>query len=68
MKGNIDMSATTSEWAEVIPNSDKEVVGLIANEKEAELFIAYKNKTRAGGSFFPYINIITFDLYKYGIF
>ena len=37
MKGTIDMSATSSETAEVITHSDKEVVDLIANEKEAFL-------------------------------
>ena len=64
MKGTIDMSASTSETAEVISTSDKEVAELISNEKEAELFIVYKNKTRAGGPFFPYLNIATFDLSK----
>ena len=34
MKGTIDMSATSSESAEVITSSDKEVVVLIANEKK----------------------------------
>ena len=34
MKGTIDMSATSSETAEVITDSDKEVVDLIANEKK----------------------------------
>ena len=68
MKGTIDMSATSSETAEVITNSDKEVVDLIGKEKEAELFIVDKNRTRAGGSFFPYLNITIFDLSKYGIF
>ena len=68
MKSNIGMSATTSETAEVISNSDKKVVDLIANETEAELFIVGKNKTRAGGSFFPYLNITIFDLFKHGIF
>ena len=53
MKGTIDMSATTPETAEVISTSDKEVVDLMSNEKEAELFIVDKNTTRAGGSFFP---------------
>ena len=61
------MSATSSETAEVITDSDKEVVDLIANEKEAEFFLVYKNKTRAGGSFFPYLNINIFDLSKSGI-
>ena len=62
------MDATNSETAEVITDSDKEVVGLINVEKEVELFIAEKNKTRSGGSFFPYLNITIFDLSKYGIF
>ena len=68
LKGDIDMSATNSETAEVITDSDKEVVDLINVEKEVELFIVEKNKTRAGGSFFPYLNITIFDLSKYGIF
>ena len=68
LKGDIDMSATNSETAEVITDSDKEVVDLINVEKEVELFIVEKNKTRSGGSFFPYHNITIFDLSKYGIF
>ena len=32
------------------------------------LFIVYKTKTRAGGSFFPYLHITIFDLSKYDIF
>ena len=68
MKGDIDMNATTSETAEVITDSDKEVVGLINVEQEVGLFTVEKNKTRAGGSFFPYLNITIFDLSKYGIF
>ena len=68
MKGDIDMSATTSETAEVITDSDKEVVDLINVEQEVELFTVEKNRTRAGGSFFPYLNITIFDLSKYGIF
>ena len=51
MKGDIGMSATTSESAEVITDSDKEIVDLINVEQEVELFIVDKNKTRAGGSF-----------------
>ena len=68
MKGDIDMSATTSETAEAITDSDKEVVDLINVEQEVELFTIEKNKTRAGGSFFPYLNITIFDLSKYGMF
>ena len=45
MKGDIDMSATTSETAEVITDSDKKVVDLIHVEQEVELVIVDKNKT-----------------------
>ena len=68
MKGDIDMSATTSETAEVITDSDKEVVGLINVEKEVELFTVEKNKTRSGGSFFPYLHITIFGVSRYCIF
>ena len=68
MKGGIDMNATTPETAEVITDSDKEVVDLINVEQEVGLLTVEKNKTRAGGSFFPYLNITIFDLSKYGIF
>ena len=67
MKGDIDMSATTSETAEVITDSDKEVVDVINVEQEVGLFIIEKNKTRAGGSFFPYLNTTIFDVSKYGV-
>ena len=68
MKGDIDMNATTSETADVITDSDKEVVDLINVEQEVGLFTVGKNKTRPGGSFFPYLNITIFDFSKYGIF
>ena len=68
MQGDIDMNATTSETAEVITDSGKEVVDSINVEQEVELFTVEKNKTRAGGSFFPYLHIIIFDLSKYCIF
>ena len=55
MKGDIDMNATTSETAEVITDSDKEVVDSINVEQEVELFTVEKDKTRAGGPFFPYL-------------
>ena len=70
MKGNVDMSATTGETDEGDKStfSDAEVKEIAKKEKEVELFIVCKNKTRAGGSFFPYLNIHIFDLPKYGIF
>ena len=68
LKGGIGMSATNSETADVITDSDKEVVGLINVEKEVELFIVDKNETGAGGSFFPYLDITISDLCKFGIF
>ena len=70
MKGKIDMSATNGEdeTDNTITVSDAEAVGTVYKEKEVEMFIVGKNKTRAGGSFFPYLNITIFDLHKYGIF
>ena len=68
MKGDIDMDATTSETDEVVTGSDKEVVDLITVEQEVESFTVEKNKTRAGGSFFPDSNITIFDLSKDYIF
>ena len=68
MKGTIDMSATTSETAEVITDSDKEIVDLLNVEQEVGLLTVEKNKTRAGVPFFPYLNITLFDLSKYVIF
>ena len=67
LKGGIDMSTTTSETAEVITDSDNELVGLINVEQEVGLFIVYKHRTRAGGPFFPYLNTAISDLSKYGI-
>ena len=71
MKGEIDMSATTG-GSDVSYNritfSDAEAVETVHKEKEVEMFIVDKNRTRAGGSFFPYPYIIIFDLSKYGIF
>ena len=61
MKGDIDMNATTSETAEVLTDSDKEVVDSINVEQEVGLFTVEKNKTRAGGPLFPYLNITIFD-------
>ena len=68
MKGTIDMCATTSETAGVITDSDKEVVDLINVEQEVELFTIENNKTRAGGPFFPCLNITIFGLSTYCIF
>ena len=70
MKGKIDMGATTggsSVSYNRISISDAEVVETVHKEKEVEMFIVDKNRTRAGGSFFPYLNITIFDLPKYGI-
>ena len=67
MKGDIDMSATTSGKSEEIKESDATVISLLDIEKEIEIFVVDKNKTRAGGAFFPYLNNTIFDLDKYGI-
>ena len=52
MKGNIDMSSSTGDEVEAIRESGSEVVKVIGQEKEVEIFVVDKNKTRAGGSFF----------------
>ena len=71
MQDKIDMGSTTvgsySE-AHAISISDGELVQIALTEKAVEMFIVAKNKTRSGGSFFPYLNITIFDLSKYGIF
>ena len=68
LKGNIDMSAAVGSEEQAISVSDGEVVALIDKEKEVEIFVVEKNKTRQGGAFFPYINNTIFDFDKYGIF
>ena len=82
MKGNIDMSATTGEHTDGDDEgdgnncasnnkasvSDAEAVTSVHKEKEVEMLMVDKDRTRAGGSFFPYLNITIFDLSKYGIF
>ena len=71
--GDVDMSATTGEAGENKGGhpstfSDAEVKETAKKEKEVELFTVGKNRTRAGGSFFPYLNITIFGLSKYCIF
>ena len=59
MKGKIDMSATNGDddTDNHIKFSDVEAVDTVHKEKKVEMFIVDKNKTRAGGPFFPYLNI-----------
>ena len=64
MKGNIDMSVVVGEEAIVNTISDAELVDIIAEEREVESFVVDKNRTRAGGSFFPYINNVRPGLTK----
>ena len=68
MKGQIDMSVVVGEELEPISVSDAEIEELLSVETEIELFVVDKNKTRAGGAFFPYLNNTKFDLDKYGVF
>ena len=68
MKGGIGMSATTSEKAEGVKESESEVIGLLGLEQEIEFVTTGKNKARAGGAFFPCLYKAIFDLYKYGVF
>ena len=68
MRADIGMSATTSETPEVITDSDEKVVDLINVEQEVGFLTVYEHRTRAGGSFFPYLNTTILGLSKYGIF
>ena len=72
MKGNIDMSAMTTGDGDGGGGgnsvSDAEAVETVHKEKEVEMFTVDKNRTRADGSFFPYLNVIIFDLSKYDMF
>ena len=68
MKGDIYMSVVVGEEAIVNTISGAELVDISVQEREVETFVVDKNKTRAGGSFFPYINNPIFDLTKYDIF
>ena len=68
------MSATPYEFGAVPAPasktiSDAEVEELLDIETEIEIVVVDNNKARAGGCFFPYINITWFvyDLFKHGI-
>ena len=68
IKGNVDMSATTDPPGPSHSKdgfSDAEVREIARKEKEVELFTV---ETRAGGPFFPYLNITIFGLSKYSLF
>ena len=54
LKGNIDMTASTSmkDGGNDAKGSDEDIVDLLDIEKEVELFVIDKNKTRSGGAFF----------------
>ena len=68
MGGEVDMGVTVGQGVALNSGSDAEFVTITTEEKQVEICVVDKNKTRAGGSFFPYLNIIIFDLSKYGIF
>ena len=67
LKGATDLNATMHQPAKPTTFSDAEISELIEQEKEVKCFIVGKGRTRAGGSFFPYliegiINIIVHSL------
>ena len=61
LKAQIDMSVVVGEELVNTSFSDVELVTLTAEETDVEIFVLDKNKTRAGGAFFPYINNTVFD-------
>ena len=68
LKDKIDMSAVVGVEVNKISHSDAEVRDILEQETEVEICVVDKNKTRAGGAFFPYLNNTVFDFDKYGIF
>ena len=68
MKGNVGMSATTGETDEGDKStfSDAEVKEIAKKKKKLNYLQQIKIR-RAGGSFFPYLNMTIFDLSKYCI-
>ena len=73
-QGEVDMSATTGvtfgfgSGAAANNVSDAEVEELLGIETEVGIFVVDKKTTRAGGTFFKYLNLTNFDLAKYGLF
>ena len=66
-QGEVDMSATTGVVFGFTNGassnvSDAEVEELLDTETEVEMFVVDKNKTRAGGTFFKYMNLTLFNL------
>ena len=61
LKGDIDMNAVEDAEGHKISESDAEVVAIIDQETEVEIFVVDKHKTRQGGAFFPCINTAIFD-------
>ena len=64
----MDVAVVTGSVGVQTSISDGELIAISAIEKQVELFTVDTNKTRSGGSFFPYLNITIFGLPKYGIF
>ena len=67
MKCDLDMSAVVGKDAIVNTISDAELVDIIVEEREVDIFVIDKNKTRAGGASFNCSNNTLFDFDKYGI-
>ena len=70
-QGEVDMSATSAEFGAVPASNtarDAEVEELLNIETEVEICVVDKNKTRAGGALFKYLNSTLFNLEKYVLF
>ena len=72
-QGEVDMSATSAEFgfapmaaANNVSNAD--VQELLESGTEVDIFVVDKNKTRAGGTFFTFLNLALLNLGKYGLF
>ena len=69
-QGEVDMSATSAKFGAAPASntvSDAEFAIAIDIQTEVEIFVADRNKTRAGGAFLKYLNLTLFNLEQYGL-
>ena len=67
MKGDVDLNVVVGEEGAATRISDAEAEALLKIETNVYMFVVYNNKTRAGGTFFKYLNLTNFDLAKYDL-
>ena len=70
MKGDIDMSAVGGEESTGASASisDAEVVAILEQETEVEIFVVDEHKTRQGGAFFKCLNLTNVDFENHMVY